>query len=122
MLTGCGIDLAEINRFSNLDEKLVAKLFSPSEIKEAEEFKTGGAKASFFASRFAAKEALVKALGTGFRGIVPAQITVAEDEFGKPFFLFPAALEAKVTGLTILLSLTHEGLYAAAMVVIDGAL
>ncbi len=118
MLTGCGIDLAKISRFSSLEERLVQKLFSESEIKQAEEIKNPAQKAAFFASRFAAKEALVNALGTGFREKTPCSISVEEDELGKPYFAFLPGSE--LSSLNIQLSLTHEGEYAAAMVVIDG--
>jgi holo-[acyl-carrier protein] synthase len=79
-----------------------------------------------FASRFAAKEALVKALGVGFsKGVQPAQIWVAGGERQRPRLELAGrarqiAEDAGVTSIHV--SLTHTRSNAAAMVVIEGNL
>ncbi len=79
--------------------------------------------ATYVASRFAAKEATVKALGTGFtQGLGFAQIGVANNSAGKPelYFLDKAyALYQQKNIRTAHLSLTHEKDYALAFVVLE---
>ncbi|MDD4856952.1 MAG: holo-ACP synthase [Candidatus Krumholzibacteria bacterium] len=126
MIIGIGIDAVSITRFDKLielrGERLLRKLFSESEIEE-------GIKrdkhASFFAARFAAREAFVKALGTGFRqGVSLRDIGVIKDDLGKPELSFTKrvqdALRAK--GITKChLSITHDGDSAQAIVILEGA-
>ena len=72
---------------------------------------------------FAAKEAVVKALGTGFRGFGPAAIEVRVDALGKPLCaLSGKALERMqaLGGETIHLSITHTGDMAAAVAILEG--
>jgi holo-[acyl-carrier protein] synthase len=83
-------------------------------------------RSQFLASRFAAKEALVKALGTGFRGISPSEIAVKVNAIGKPEIGLEAGILERLgfDSIVIHLSLTHEGPLAIAFVVveeIDGA-
>lgn len=98
---------------------VLSRLFHPSEVAQALEME--GGRAQFLASRFAAKEALVKALGTGFRGISPAEIAVSVDDAGKPSFRLPQPLLERLNldGSMIHLSLTHEGPLALAFVVVE---
>ena len=91
MIKGIGVDLTDKHRFKILIEKygnkIASKLLSS---KEFNEYDISNNKASFLSKRFAAKEALSKALGYGLYryGIYPKRITIGHDSYGKPFFSF----------------------------------
>ena len=75
------------------------------------------------AAMFAAKEAVAKALGTGFaQGVMPWQIEVTHEQSGKPGVLLTGAAREKfeqIGGRSILLSLSHEGDTAIAFALIQ---
>lgn len=86
MIYGIGTDIVRIGRMRrNLErygEKFAHRILTPLEM---EEFARCNRPAHFLAKRFAAKEAAVKALGTGFsQGLSPRQIGVVHDAHGKP--------------------------------------
>ena len=119
---GVGIDAVAIDRMESgaIAEHAVERLFHPSEVEQARSL-DGKKRAEFLASRFAAKEAYAKALGTGFRDVVPAEIAVAVDSMGKPSLLLSGKSRIRFDKehLTIHLSLTHEGPLAIALVIIE---
>ena len=121
-LIGIGVDLCAIERISRAIEKehFRQRVFTDTERAYLEA--KGKAQAQSAAAMFAAKEAVAKALGTGFSGgIMPEQIGVVHDDKGAPGIeLTGAALEAlkKRGGGRVLLSLSHEGGQAAAFAVI----
>jgi holo-[acyl-carrier protein] synthase len=89
MIIGLGEDLVEISRIQRLiDEKgdrFLQKCFSQSEIKLADNHKTDDRRIAYFAKRFAAKEACLKALGTGMRtGLSWHDMNVSNDDLGRP--------------------------------------
>lgn len=128
MILGIGTDLVQIERIERLymrfPERFLRKCFSVSEIKEFHQT-SEGQKISFLAKRFAAKEAVAKAFGTGFTDNVRlSQIYVVRNKFGKP--------EVRLDGETavffetlylgpkkIHLSLSDEVAYAIAFVMIE---
>ncbi|MEG0897110.1 MAG: holo-ACP synthase [Ruthenibacterium sp.] len=73
------------------------------------------------AANFAAKEALSKALGTGLFGFVFSEVQVLRKEGGAPYFAFNGAMKQNMIQqkLTAHLSLTHEGSYATAFVILE---
>ena len=84
MIIGIGIDIIEINRIEQVmlrTSSFVEKSFTSNEI---EYFKLKGLKGNVIAGNFAAKEAISKAIGTGFRGFGLKDIEVLRDELGKP--------------------------------------
>src|SRR5271154_147593 len=87
MIVGIGIDIVNIERIEKLLEKsgeqFLKKIFTPEEIKIAEKYK-GKKYAAYFAKRFAAKEAVVKAFGTGIGKIEFREISVEKEKSGKP--------------------------------------
>lgn len=93
MIKGIGIDIVEIDRIEQLIERhpqFIARVFNPSE----QEYCQGKARpAIHYALRFAAKEALLKALGTGFRGVKWTDIEVKRDALGKPSVALNSAAE-----------------------------
>ncbi|NMM62255.1 holo-ACP synthase [Clostridium sp. P21] len=84
MILGVGIDIVEIRRIKEAMEKhtnFIDRLFSKNEI---EYFKVRNLRAEFVAGRFAAKEAVVKAMGTGFSGFEIKDIEIDRTASGKP--------------------------------------
>jgi holo-[acyl-carrier protein] synthase len=122
MIVGLGMDVAELDRIGNVyanhGERFLDKLLTPSERAELPKLPL-----PFLAARFAAKEAAVKALGTGFRdGISYKDVEVFSDKLGKPLvrFLGKADERAKALGVTHAhISLTHGRDVAAAVVVLE---
>jgi holo-[acyl-carrier protein] synthase len=123
MIVGIGTDLVHIPRMQSLLEKhgdkIAARILSDREFAE---FKLQLKPAAYLAKRFAAKEAVAKALGTGFRdGLSLRHIEVRNDALGKPELSF---LDV---GLTLinerqigqsLLSLSDDHEYASAYVIL----
>jgi holo-[acyl-carrier protein] synthase len=123
MIHGIGTDIVAVKRMHAMWErhgnKTLEKLLAPEEIGEF----TGTAdKGRFLAKRFAAKEALGKALGTGIRppAVLPS-IAVAHDELGKPMLVFHGRLAEMIQNqrLTAHLSLSDEAEYAIAFVILE---
>ncbi len=113
-----GIDTIEIPRVRHVlerhGERFLKRVFTPEEVA----FCRG--RVPELAARFAAKEAVMKALGTGVRGIGWREIEVLPDGRGKPLvYLYGSAKDrAKEMGLEgIDISLSHERQYAVASVV-----
>jgi holo-[acyl-carrier protein] synthase len=123
MIHGIGTDLVVIERMRELwqrhGERGLEKLLAPEEYADCRESSDPG---RFLAKRFAAKEALGKALGTGIRApvLLPA-IAVTHDELGKPQFAFAAELAGWIaaSGLVCHLSLSDEAEHALAFVVVE---
>ena len=85
MIKGTGIDIVKIERMQKaiLKENFVRRVFSTSEQEYC--ISKNKQAAYSYAARFAAKEALAKALGTGIRGVMGFQAaSVLSDELGKP--------------------------------------
>lgn len=123
MIHGVGTDLVAIGRMRALwqrhGERALEKLLAP---EERDGCRASADPARFLAKRFAAKEALGKALGTGIRApvLLPA-IAVTHDELGKPDFGYAAELADWIAarGLVAHLSLSDEAEQALAFVVIE---
>lgn len=124
MISGIGVDIVENVRFQRfLDENnqpLLDRLFTSAEQQHCQARKQ---KASCLAARFAAKEAFLKALGTGLRdGISWLDIEVANDTLGKPSLMLSGKAEEifkEMRLTTSHLSLSHDGGHAVAMVVVE---
>jgi len=121
---GIGLDAIETRRIDRListrAESFALRVFTPAEIAYCERKKN---RAQHYAARFAAKEAFMKALGTGKQlGLSWQEIEVFHDELGKPGIrLSGRALElAQQKGVTgIHLSLTHLKELAMAIVILE---
>lgn len=98
LITGIGVDLVEIDRISKACEKeaFIRRCFTENEIRLIDKNWQRAA------GNFAVKEAVVKMLGTGFRGFFLTDIEVLRDELGKPYVnLFGKAADlAKAQGVT----------------------
>ena len=73
----------------------------------------------YLAKRFAAKEAVSKALGTGIKGFSLTEIEIREDDNGKPYFVLSGRAAKLAEGLSLHLSMSHEREEAVAMVVAE---
>jgi holo-[acyl-carrier protein] synthase len=122
MIVGIGVDVVYVRRLERWRAipGLLERYFHPRELATA--LSRGNAAALSLAARFAAKEALGKAMGTGLAGIALRDILVTNRHNGKPeievFGTAAAALER--SGATrVHLSLTHERDNAIAMVALE---
>ena len=119
---GIGMDLCAIARMEKSIQRahFVERVFLPGERAYLEGKEKSRAQSA--AAMFAAKEAVAKALGTGFAmGVSAWTIEVTHDELGAPgVVLHDGAKErlCAIGGKRVLLSLTHEGDMAAAFAVI----
>jgi len=124
MIHGIGTDLVDIRRVAaGLDRfgtRFARRILSDLEFSL---YDGNPRRASFLAKRFAAKEALVKALGTGFRKEISLKgISVENNELGKPVLTYSDTLQAVLRdhGITRShLSLADERDYALAYVVLE---
>ena len=124
MIYGIGIDLVKVKRIEEAlerwGERFQNKVFTPGEVRYCLQKKTPSPN---FAARFAAKEAFVKALGIGMRrGVHWKDVEVERGPLGKPVLKINGrAVEIcqkeRIDGL--FLSLTHDGEYSGAVVVLE---
>lgn len=124
MIYGIGTDIVSIERFQRFmdtgNSAIIERLFTP-----IERSRCGSRKdvASCLAARFAAKEAFLKALGTGLRdGISWQEIEVSNNDLGKPeLSLSGKAAEFFEANklVSVQLSMSHDGGNAIAMVVLE---
>ncbi len=125
MIRGLGIDIAQVSRIESVvarhGERFLKRIFTETELAYCARHKDPG---RHYAARFAAKEAAMKALGTGWNAAVSWRaIEVVNLPSGQPTLrLSGAALErARALGATeTLVSLTHDAGFAQACVVLEG--
>ena len=123
MIHGIGTDIVAVKRMAEYwqrhGERGLEKMLAPD---EREACRTSLAPERFLAKRFAAKEALGKALGTGVRApVLLPDVSISHDELGKPSFTFAPLLAAHLAerGLTAHLSISDEQDYAVAFVILE---
>ena len=125
MICGIGTDLVYIPRIKGAierwGERFLTKVFTPSEIAYCKAYKSPE---KSLAVRFAAKEACAKALGTGIsNGISWRHISISRKESGKPVLELKDKAKTTAERLgakTWHVSLSHEGDYALAVVILEG--
>lgn len=123
MIFGIGVDICQISRFSEKvsDEKFISRFFNEKEIKT--DLNSIQKASEYYASRFAAKEAFSKALGTGIRDFELKDVYVEKNDLGKPELKVEKSAETQLHKLIknpkIHLSISHEKEYAQAFVVIE---
>ncbi|MCB9895253.1 MAG: holo-ACP synthase [Planctomycetes bacterium] len=124
-ILGLGTDIVEVARIDKLlqdkRQEFLARVFTPIEI----EYCRAKARPEIhFAARFAAKEAFMKAIGTGWsQGVGFSQIGVVNNEDGKPALEITGEAKTVLDGLGpsfLWLSMSHTREYATATVVIEG--
>lgn len=98
MILGIGTDMIEIERIRTACEKeaFLIRIYTDTECRQAK------GDASKLAGNFAIKEAVAKAMGTGFRTFMPIDVEVLRDDLGKPYVaLHNGALkQAEAMGMT----------------------
>ena len=124
-IVGNGVDIIKNSRINNsLKIKgFLNRIFTEKEIQQGRKLKN---KINFYAKRFAAKEAFVKAIGTGFRSDIKfIDIEIKNYKNGKPYILLSKKLKNflqkkfKIQKYKVFLSLSDEKDYSIAFVVID---
>lgn len=122
MIFGIGVDTTTISRVEEKIKKahFLQRVYSP---EEQAYLKSLGPKrrAETAAGNFAAKEAFLKAAGTGLGGFALADIAALRGESGAPYFKLTgsAAAFCEAKGIAALLSLSHEAGVATAFVVLE---
>lgn len=124
MIYGVGMDIVQVSRLEQglrrFGERLARRILADCEWGD---FESAKHKPYFLAKHFAAKEAMAKALGTGFRdGVSLRQIGVRHDDKGRPFLTCEGRARQclEYHGISHShLSLTDERDYAAAVVILE---
>ena len=124
MIVGTGIDIVENSRIDNLikkyGDKFLNRIYLKSEIKYCSSRKKSTAS---FAARFAAKEALFKALGTGKRKNSWHDVEIINNKLGKPEVFLKNSTAAEAENLevkNIFLSISHEKNFSVAHIILEG--
>lgn len=125
MAVHCGVDIVETERlqksFESLGDAFRDRIFTPEEIAYCDARKQG--RYQSYAARFAAKEAVSKALGTGIgEGAAWQEIEIVNDANGKPSVNLSGAARASfkaIGGEAVSISLSHCKSYAVAYALIE---
>ena len=124
-IIGNGVDIVDNTRIKNAikNKFFVSRIFTVNEIKKSKNLNN---KVNYFAKRFAAKEAFVKALGEGFRNNINfSDIDVTNDKKGKPIINISTNIKKflkkkfNLNKFKIFLSLSDEKKYSIAYVIIN---
>jgi holo-[acyl-carrier protein] synthase len=124
VIVGIGVDIAETARVEKLNAKygqrFARRILTADELLEFDRRKHSS---SYLATRFAAKEAVAKALGTGIgEQLSFHSIQIDNDNQGKPLLRFLGTAVDLIAGLNIknaMISLSDEKHYVVAMVVLE---
>ena len=124
-ILGIGVDIIENKRIKNSIKniKFINRVYSTKEIKRSKLYNN---KVNYFSKRFAAKEAFVKALGTGFRiNINFKDIEIINDKMGKPYYVNTKKItkvvqkNLKVKKFNFFLSMSDNKDYSTAFAIIQ---
>ena len=124
-ILGIGVDIIENSRIKRSIKKksFITRIFSKSEILYSKQLKD---KTNYYAKRFAAKEALAKSIGTGFRDNLRFKdISIINNKVGKPSFLITNKLkmiikkQLRVSSFNFFLSISDENKYSIAFVILQ---
>ncbi len=119
-ILGLGNDIIEIERIEkavNRSDKFMEKIYSEKE----REYLSDKKGFTSYAGKFAAKEAVAKAMGTGVRGFAMSDIEILNDEMGKPYVLLSKELSEKYSGIKFMITISHsrENAVATAIAIKD---
>ncbi|HTQ96113.1 MAG TPA: holo-ACP synthase [Candidatus Acidoferrum sp.] len=125
MIVGMGIDIAEVKRIAAViesqKERFLQRVYTPAEVAYCEQFRN---RYERFAGRFAAKEAAMKALGTGWRrGVRWVDLEVVRELSGRPTLSIKGEARKIADALgvkNIAISITHTSEQAIAQVIFEG--
>tara|TARA_B100000780_G_scaffold133712_1_gene93807 strand:+ start:731 stop:1120 length:390 start_codon:yes stop_codon:yes gene_type:complete len=124
-ILGTGVDIVKNSRIKELlkNKNFISRIYTNSEISFSKKIKN---KTSYYAKRFAAKEAFAKALGTGFRNDLNFKdISITNNKVGKPIFVINEKLKKIIkkqfntTSLNFFLSISDEKKYSIAFVILQ---
>ena len=124
-ILGIGVDIIDNDRFRKLIKNplFLKKIFTFNEINNSKNITN---KCSYYAKRFASKEALSKSIGTGFRnGLNFKDIEVVNDKLGKPYLVISSKIKnlikkkKKVKNFNLFLSISDEKEYSIAFTIIQ---
>ena len=124
-ILGVGIDIVENFRIKKLlkSNLFINRIFTKNEINASIKVKN---KTSYYAKRFAAKEAFSKSIGTGFRNDLSFKdISIAKDKLGKPIFTLTEKVKKiirkkfKIRSFNFFLSISDEKKYSIAYVILQ---
>ena len=124
-ILGIGIDIIENKRIKSLikNKVFLKRTFSKNEIEFSKKLIN---KTNFFAKRFAAKESLVKALGTGFRDDINFKdIEILNNNLGKPYYIKSKKINSiikkkfKIDRYNLFLSISDEKNYSTAFTILQ---
>ncbi len=120
MVVGVGTDITAVERIKKLESETIARLLTPREIEYCLRFNPPHER---IAGRFAAKEAILKALGTGWsRGLSWQHIEILPDPEGAPQVQLTEEASKRMLQLgaaTCLVSISHEREYAVAFALLQ---
>ncbi len=121
MVKGIGVDIIEIDRIArsiaDLGDHFLQKIFTPGEIAYCNAKPNSH---QHFAARFAAKEALSKALATGWAGEFRwKDVEVTNEPTGKPVLSLHGSMKQSLALSKVFVSLSHSDHHVVAMVVIE---
>lgn len=119
MIQGLGTDIIEVKRIeasiARFGKRFLDRLFSPEEQAYCLSHRDA---ARHFAGRFAAKEAIAKALGSGFGGALSwSDVKIINDGHGKPEVILSPQLKRSLGNLEVLVSISHSRDYATAFAI-----
>jgi len=125
MIVGMGIDVAEVKRIEAIiesqKERFLRRVYTLDEVAYCEQFKN---RYERYAGRFAAKEAAMKALGTGWsRGVRWVDLEVVRQRGGRPTLSLKGEAKKIADALgvkNIAISITHTAEQAIAQVIFEG--
>ena len=124
-ILGIGVDIIQNKRIKFLikNKTFIKRTFGNNEIKFSKKISN---KSSYFAKRFAAKEALAKALGSGFRNNLNFKdIEILNDKLGKPYYFLSKKINNIVTSkyktkhFNMFLSISDEKDYSVAFAILQ---
>lgn len=123
MIVGIGTDIVEIDRIAKAvkGKGFVERVFTSAEAAYCQGRRAG--MAASFAGRFAAKEAILKALGTGLREGCLTELEILNDELGCPYVHLTGRFKELAAQKNIAhchISISHSRAYATAQCIMEG--
>jgi holo-[acyl-carrier protein] synthase len=119
VVDGVGIDIVEVSRIARMmkDKGFLARVFTEAELRECQKVRHPE---QAFAARFAAKEAVGKALGTGVGGRLSwLDIEIIRRPKGKPNIAIKDGAKARFRVSEVMVSLSHTDQYAVAVALVN---
>ena len=118
MITGVGVDIVKIKQFEKIAANLgrfMLRVYTPREREYLKNRRTQS-----YAGLFAAKEAVAKAIGTGFSGYWPTDIEIRHEDSGKPYVVLHGKAKKLAKGRQIHISISHTDSDAIAFAIASG--